>query len=108
MFKVHVDVGRLVALLADETLEEHVDAAGIDGGDAEAKADGGVGGRAASLAQDVTPTRETHQVPDGQEISFVAELADEAQLALQKAANLVGHALRITLTRAFPGQRCQV
>ena len=54
VLEIDVDVRRLVALLADEALEEHVDAVGIDGGDAEAVADGRVGRRAAALAEDVS------------------------------------------------------
>ena len=53
VFKIDVDVGRLAALFADEALEQQVVASGIDRGDAENVADGGIRGRAASLAQDV-------------------------------------------------------
>ena len=52
VLEIDVDVGRLVALGGDEALEEEIGALGIDLGDAEAVADGGVGGRAAPLAED--------------------------------------------------------
>ena len=52
MLEIDVDVGRLVALLRDEALEQHVDDVGADIGDAEAVADDRIGGRAAPLAED--------------------------------------------------------
>src|SRR3546814_12442521 len=51
VLEVDVDVGRLLALGGDEALEQQVHARGIDLGDAEAEADGRVGGRAAALAE---------------------------------------------------------
>jgi hypothetical protein len=52
VLEVDVDVGRLLALAADEALEQQVGARGIDRRDAQAVADGGVRRRAAPLAQD--------------------------------------------------------
>ena len=57
VLEVDVDVGRLVALGRDEALEEQLDAYRVDGGDAEAVADGGVGRRAAALAEDAARGR---------------------------------------------------
>ena len=68
VLEVDVDVGRLVALLGDEALEQHVAARRVDFGDAQAIADRGVGGRAAALAQDVLAAREAHDVVDRQEV----------------------------------------
>ena len=51
MLEIDVDVGRLVAFLVDEALEQHVDPFGIDRGDAEAEAHHRIGRRAAPLAQ---------------------------------------------------------
>ncbi len=53
VLEIDVDVGRLVALGGDEALEQQVDIGGVHGGDAEAVADGGIGRRAAPLAEDV-------------------------------------------------------
>jgi hypothetical protein len=53
MLEIHVDIRRLLARGADEALEQEIHVGGIDGGDAEAIADGGIGGRAAALAEDV-------------------------------------------------------
>jgi hypothetical protein len=43
VFEVDIDVGRLVALAADEALKEHAGAGRIDFGDAQAVADCRVG-----------------------------------------------------------------
>ncbi len=53
VLEIDVDVGRLVALVGQEALEQDFVLVGIDLGDAQAVADGGVGGRAAPLAEDV-------------------------------------------------------
>src|SRR5690606_30005458 len=65
--EVDVDVGRFVALSADEALEEHAGTRGIDLGDAQAIADRRVRGRSATLAQDAAAAREADDVGDGEE-----------------------------------------
>ena len=68
---------------------------GIDGGDAEAVADGGVGGRAAALAEDAAAlARIAHDVVDGEEIGRVVELGDQRELLAERVAHLVGDAVR--------------
>jgi hypothetical protein len=104
VLEVDVDVGGLVALGADEALEQQVEARRIDRGDAQAIADRRVGGRAAALAEDVARAREAHQVVDGEEIGRVAQLADERQLVLDRRPDPGRHAARITLARPQPGQ----
>src|SRR5579863_3351062 len=64
VLEIDIDVGRLVASGADEALEKDVDARRIDRRDAEAIADGRVGGRAASLAQDAALAGKAHEVVD--------------------------------------------
>ena len=88
MLEIDVDIGGLVPLAADEPLEEHVDPLGIDGGDAQAIADGRVGRRAASLAEDAPPPGEAHQVPDGEKIGLVVQLRDQLQLVLEQRRGL--------------------
>ena len=61
MLEIDVDIGRLVARGADEALEQDVDARGIDRGDAEAIADGGIGRRAAALAEDAAAAGRTRR-----------------------------------------------
>ena len=94
VLEVHVDVGRFVALLADEALEQRVAAYRVDLGDAQAVADGRVGGRAPTLAQDALAARELDDVVDGQEIRLVLQVADQAQLFLDLGGDRLGHALR--------------
>ncbi len=77
MLEVDVDVGRLFALGRDEALEQKIDLGGIDIGDGEAIADGGVGGRAAALAENAEAARVVDDVVDGEEIARVVELGDE-------------------------------
>ena len=50
MLEIDIDIRRLLALGGDETFEQQVALRGINGGDAEHVADGGIGGRAAPLA----------------------------------------------------------
>src|SRR5579864_7654952 len=49
MLEIDIDIWRLIALAADEALEKEIDLVGIDIGDAEAKAYGGIRRRAAAL-----------------------------------------------------------
>jgi hypothetical protein len=79
MLEIDIDVGRLVALLGDEALEQEIDLAGIDLGDLEAIADRRIGSRAAALAENVLRAGETDDVIDGEEIGRVVELPDQLQ-----------------------------
>ena len=109
MLEVDVDVGRLVALGADEALEQQVDAGGIDGGDAEAVADRGVRRGAPALAEDAAAAGEADQIVDGEEVGRVVQLLDQRQLVGHGLAHVLGYASwkaigRIALPRARPGQ----
>ena len=53
MLEIDVDVRGFVPILGDEPLEQDVDPIRVNGGDSQAIADGRVGRRAASLAEDV-------------------------------------------------------
>ena len=86
VLEVDVDVGRLVAFARDEALEQQRHARRVDLGDAQAVADGGIGGRAASLAEDAARAREAHDVVHGQEIRLVAQLGDQLELVLDDGA----------------------
>jgi hypothetical protein len=79
--EIEIDVGPLAALFGEEPLEEQVHADRIDGRDAEAVADGAVGGRAAALHEDVVLPAEVDEVPDDQEIAGEIELLDQIELA---------------------------
>src|SRR5258707_874294 len=79
MLEIDVEVGRLLALLGDEALEQQVAGRGIDRGDPEAIADRAVRRAAPALAQDrrVEAPREGDDVVDGQEIAREVELFDQ-------------------------------
>src|SRR5262249_12489505 len=87
---VQVDVRPFAPLLGEDTLEEQVHAPRVHRRDAEAVADGAVGGRAPALHQDAAPAAEAHDVPDDQEIAGQLQLADQLQLALDLAAGPLG------------------
>ena len=108
VLEIDVDVGRLVALARDEALEEQVDALRIDLGDAEAVADGGVGRRAAALAEDPFLAREPHDVVDGEEIGLVFEILDDRELVLDEFLDAVRDAAGIAPVRAEPGETHQL
>ena len=101
VLEIDVDVRRLVALPGDEALEQQRHARGIDFGDAEAEADGGVGRRAATLAEDVPRAREAHDVVHGEEIGLVVELGDQREFVLDRLPRRRGHAFRPALHRAL-------
>ncbi len=108
VLKVHIDVGRLVALLADETLEQQGGLRRVDLGDAQAVADRRVGGRAPALAQNLAAARLGHHVVHGQKVRLIAQLGDEGQLLLKLRAHVARHALRVSLCRATQGELAQV
>ena len=104
MLEIDVDVGRLLALLGDEALEQQVAGRRVDRGDAEAIADRAVGRRPAPLAQDrrVEAARESDDVVDGQEIAREVELVDQPELVAQLLLDLAGNAVGPAPRRALP------
>ena len=102
VFKVDVDIGRLAAFLADETLKQQVIAAGINGGDAQDIADRRVGRRAAPLAQDILRPGIADDAVHGQEIGRIVQPADQGQLMVQRLCHLGRDALGITRGSARP------
>ena len=105
VLEIDVDIRRLVALAADEALEQQVDAIGIDLGDAQAKADRRIGRRAAALAQDALAASKADDVVDGEEVARIVEVGDEFELVPQCGAHLVRHAARVAKGCALPGQQ---
>ena len=111
MFEIHVDIGRLVTLLAQETLKQHRGLVGVNTGHAQAKAHGRVRRRAAPLAQNGRlrlMARKTHNVVDRQKILRDVLLGDQCKLLLDGAAYMGGHALWVAPPRPFPGQPLQL
>src|SRR5712671_6319443 len=80
VLEIDIDIGRLAALFRDEPLEQKIIAPGIDRSDAKYIADGGVGGRAAALAQNVLAAGETDDGIHRQKIRRVFESLDQLQL----------------------------
>ena len=110
VLEIHVDIGRLLALPADEALEQQIVPGGVHGGDAQHIADGGVGGRAAPLAQDrrrgLVPG-EADEVMDCQEIPRDVELFDHRQFFLQERGDPRANTIGIAPLRAVPGELFQ-
>ncbi len=104
MLEIDVDVGRLAPLGRDEALEQKIGALGIDLGDAEAVADGGVRGGAAALAENALRAGKPHDVVHGEEIGRVVQFADERVFVVERMADFRRHAVRITPERAFLGE----
>src|SRR5579863_10375510 len=99
MLEIDVDVGRLAPRGADEALEQHIDAGGIDRGDAEAVADDRIGRRAAPLAQDAAAPGKRDDVVHGQKIAGVLEPLDQCELMGDEVADALGDAGWINTVR---------
>ena len=79
---VDVDVGRTVPLRGEEPFEQQAQAHGVGVGYAEGVADGGVGRRPPTLAEDSGSPTELDQVPDHEEVAVESELPDDRQLVV--------------------------
>src|SRR5207245_1717156 len=77
VLEIDVDIGRLVALLRDEALEQKLLLGRIYLGDVQGVADGGIGRRAAPLAENALAASVADDVVDGQEKRLVAKLGNE-------------------------------
>ena len=107
VLEVDVDVGRLVALGADEAAEQQRGAARVDLGHAQAVAHQRIGRAAAALAQDALRARPVHDVGHGEEIGLVLQLCDQRQFLVQRGAVRRRHARRKAPLHAGFGQRAQ-
>ncbi len=76
MFEIDVDIGRLITLLGNESLDQHLHARRIDLGYPQAKTHSGIRGRTPALAKNAFRARETDNVVNRQEIRFVAQFGD--------------------------------
>src|SRR5260370_34004942 len=90
VLEIHVDIGRLVALLGNEAFEQHGHARGIHLGYAQAVADGGVGRGAAALAEYSLRSRILNDVVHGQKKRLEFELPDQTQFVFDVLAYVVG------------------
>ncbi len=101
VLEIDIDVGRLAPLRRDEALEQQVGERRVYIGDADAIADGGIGGRAAALAQYALRAGEADDVLDGQEIGGIAKLLDQLQFMADLFEHALRHALRVAPGRAL-------
>lgn len=90
VFEVDVDVGWLAAFFADKAFKEEIDAGGIDACDAQAVAHCGVGGGAATLAENALGTGEGDDVVDGEEVFGVVEFFDESEFVFDAGDDVRG------------------
>ena len=86
--EVDVDIGSLLSLLGQKSLEQQPHANGIDRRDPQAIAHRRVGRRAASLTENAFASRKTDDVPDDEKESRHLERGDHAQLVRQLRALL--------------------
>ncbi len=108
VLEVDVDVRRLLALHADEALEEQPHPHRVDRGDLQRVADRRVRRRAAPLAEDPLLAREADDVPEREEVAGEVELLDQAELVLDLPAHLLGHPRRVAERQPLGGERAQV
>ena len=102
VLEIDVDVGRLVALIRDEALEQKVGLHGVDVGDAEAIADHRVRRRTAPLAEDLLLfAGEADDVVHRQEERRVIEPADQLELLGRGRCALLRNSAGIAPVRAF-------
>ena len=104
VLEVDIDIGGLVALGRDEALEQKIEARRVDLGDPEAVANGGIGRRAAALAEDALLSREAHDVMHGEKVGRVVERGDQREFMGQRLARALGNSVGIALARACPGE----
>jgi len=104
VLEIDIDVGRLVAFLGDEALEQKVNLAGVDLGDLETIADGGIGGRTAALAEDILRAGKADDVIDGQKIGGVVELLDQPRFMGDGFHHLLRRAAGVALPEAYGGE----
>jgi hypothetical protein len=107
MLEIDVDVGRLVALLRDEALEQELLLCGIDLGNLQGVADGGIGRRAAPLAENAPAASVADDVLDRQEKRLVAKLGDEQELPFDEIPDFLRCAGGKAPLQSLPGELAQ-
>ncbi len=104
MLEIDVDIGRLAPLRRNEALEQQIAALGIDLGDAEAVAHGGIRRRPAPLAENAAPTGKAHDVMHGEKIGRVVQFTDQCIFVVERVTHFGRHAVWIAMARAFFGK----
>ena len=104
MLKININVGRFLALLADEALKKKINLHRINCGYSQCIADGRVCGRTTPLTQNIFGPCESHNVMHGQKILGDIHFRDEIKLALDAVAHIMRQHMAITLGGASPGE----
>ena len=104
VLEIDIDVGRLVARVGDEALEEEIVNVGIDLGNPEAIADDGIGRRAAPLRENAVVAGKAHDVIDGEKVSRIFFRRDEVEFPSDGLFDFFRHALRIASRGALADQ----
>ncbi len=108
VLEVDIDIRRLIALAADEALEQQLGARRIDLGDAERIADRGVGRRASALTQNMLLARIFDQIMHRQEKVLIAQLGNQTELLLDQFAHRLRDTPRPAALQARLGQGAQM
>src|SRR5690348_4682787 len=108
MLEVHVDVGRFAAGGGYKTLKQHVDPFGVHARYPNAVADGAVGRRSPSLAENAPRAGEAHKIVNGEKIGLYFHLADKPQFTLDQGADFFRNAPRVARRRPVPCQLAKV
>jgi hypothetical protein len=87
--EVDIDVGPGFAVFREEAFEEEAAADGVDGGDAQAVAHGGVGGGTPALAEDALGLGEADDFPDDEKVAGEPELLDESEFMIKVVADFL-------------------
>ena len=82
-------------------VEQEVELAGVDRGDAQAVTDGGIRSGTTPLAEDILGAREADDVVNGEEVGGVVQLVDQRQLVLDRGAHRGRRADREATLHAF-------
>ena len=102
VLEIDIDVGRLVARRADESLKQQINPFRIHRRNAKHVTHRRIGRRPSALAQDSAAAGKTDNVLDGKEVGGIIQVADNTQLIADTVADLVGQATRIDCRGAFP------
>ena len=97
MFKIDVDIGRLLALFGNEAGKEQAVLRGVNRSNPQDEADRRIGRRPAPLTEDAAPLRKGNNVMHGEEVRRIIEPRDDAQLLGDQRPGLGRDAARIAL-----------
>ena len=107
VLEIHVDVGRLVALAADEALDQHLHPGRVHLDDAQHETDGRICGRTTPLAENALAACKAHDVVNREEVGLIAQVGNQRQLMLDQPDDPFGRPLRPAPAQPLLGQVAQ-